>query len=94
MNLDVDIGNTRIKWRIGAAGEVQAAPVGTWKDVLRDLPDGVRPCAPLVRLQEIGLLTLGSAAAHRLVLTLSRRAGPPRRLALPSFTWADGAPAG
>ncbi len=47
MNLDVDIGNTRIKWRMGPAGEVQAAPVETWKDVLRRLPErvhGVRVC--------------------------------------------------
>ncbi len=82
-------------WTDGRAGARQrSAGLAEIVHLQLDLPDGVRPCAPLVRLQEIGLLTLGSAVAHRLGLTLSRRAGPPRRLALPSFTWADGAPAG
>lgn len=42
MNLDVDLGNTRIKWRIGKSGAVQAAPVKTWPDVITHLPDSIR----------------------------------------------------
>lgn len=42
MNLDVDIGNTRIKWRLGASGAAQAAPVGNWRDVVIQLPDSIR----------------------------------------------------
>lgn len=38
MNLDVDIGNTRIKWRTGPSGRVQAAPIETWRDVFMRLP--------------------------------------------------------
>lgn len=42
MNLDVDLGNTRIKWRIGAAGAVQAAPIEAWRDVVQCLPEQFR----------------------------------------------------
>lgn len=54
-----------------------------------DLPGGVGLSVPLTRLQEAGLLSLGSAPAHRMILSLSRSAGAPRRLSLPTFTWPD-----
>ncbi|MEM7021970.1 MAG: VOC family protein [Pseudomonadota bacterium] len=53
-----------------------------------DLPDGVCPAKPLTRLAEIGLLSIGHAPAHRLILTLSCPGNAPRRLSLPDFTFS------
>jgi len=72
-------------------GDARQAPAGLAEIVhLRvDLPDGVCPGEPLAGLQEIGLLSLGTAPTHGMVVTLSRPTAAPRRLALPGFTFSD-----
>jgi hypothetical protein len=54
-----------------------------------DLAEGVCPTQALIGLQEIGIVSLGSAPEHRVVLTLSRPGGAPRRLTLPAFSWEE-----
>ncbi|MGH6921971.1 MAG: VOC family protein [Geminicoccaceae bacterium] len=77
-------------WTNGRAGARQtSAGLAEIAHLRLDLPDRVCPAEPLTHLQEIGLLSLGSAPAHRMVLTLSRPARAPRHLTLPAFTWSD-----
>ena len=56
-----------------------------------ELPAGTAPSDDLLSLADAGLIELVTgAAAHRLVLTLSRTdGGPRRRLALPEIAWAE-----
>ncbi len=77
-------------WTDGRAGARQRA-VGLTEivDLRLDLADGIRPAEPLLRLHELGLLSLTSGPAHRMVLTLGRSSSALRRLTLPAFTWSE-----
>lgn len=77
------------RWTDGRAGARQiAVGLAEITQLQLDLPEGLRACEPLKRLQEAGVLALGSAPAHRMVLNLSRHAMAPRHLTLPAFTWS------
>ena len=77
------------RWTDGRPGSRQTgAGLAEIVDLRLDLSDGVCPGQPLTRLAEIGLLSIGHALAHRLVLTLSCPGNAPRRLSLPDFTFS------
>lgn len=85
-------GHTRPDaWTDGRAGRRQTeAGLAEIVGLHLDRPPRVPPNNDLRTLAALGLLTLGTHTAWRMVLTLSRRdGGPPRRLCLPAFTWAD-----
>jgi hypothetical protein len=78
------------RWTDGRAGVRQGrSGLAEIAHLRLDFPPAVTPAQPFVQLREIGLLSLGHAAGARMVLTLSRRDGSPRSLALPALTWSD-----
>jgi hypothetical protein len=78
-------------WTDGRAGARQRpAGLAAIAGVHIELQPGVRADAALLRLQEVGMLSLGEGGAGpRMVVTISRASGGPHlRLCLPDFTWA------